>query len=424
LSDKTPRIFVQHRAFGLWTKGIDDVLMDSFDKVQRILGEYGLAVERVRENRIDYCYHTNAIVSPHKVFKEVGGVVRNLYTNLKRGKSDFELRRVDNGTVLHKDYLFLGSVKRDNVGVRIYDKVKEVIEMGYKGFFFDIWLENGLVNNYDKYCFEYALTQGRVEAIHRARLMFYVEHGINPDIKQQFDDALSDKNITNTELKNLADSYMPATTPVINVEFETKRNFYRYSDEFIEQFTYEPRIVHPALVWLYKILDNRVVWLDYLTSKTLTFRKTAPRNEKNEDKAEINSYVDWWNRLRNTKIGGIQTDAELLRDYSRKLDKRIITERMINSVAALAVYDDSTKTGFIEDLSDQLAELSNQTDNDVYRLRKLMFVSEDGEIIEKLDSKMLRNYQAKKERKDKQLKNRKKQNIAKSDDVNDKEQNK
>ena len=82
--------------------------------------------------------------------------------------------------------------------------------------------------------------------------------------------TLENKNTTLADYKRLADKHLPKTTAVINIEYETKRKFYYYSDKFIEAFKHTPRSISKPLERLYKILDNRSIFLDYLTSKTLT----------------------------------------------------------------------------------------------------------------------------------------------------------
>jgi len=72
-NDDTPRIQIQLRALGLWTRGIDEVMVDAYKRVATLLSDYDLTIERVAENRIDYCYHTNAVSSPNKIFKETDG---------------------------------------------------------------------------------------------------------------------------------------------------------------------------------------------------------------------------------------------------------------------------------------------------------------------------------------------------------------
>ena len=407
-NDITPRICVQIRSIPLWTRGVEEILTDSYNNLDKILSDYGLEICRLRENRVDFCYHTNAITSPDKVFNEVKGRVKYLHSNLEDYNIRGKTKRCDDGTILRKDYICFGSIDSNNVRARVYDKVREVIEKGYKGFFFQLWHDNGLVNYYDKFCFEYALPYHYKEYIHRARLEFYIEHGTNEEKKKEFADALKDKNLTLARAKKLADEYMPRTTAVINIEYETKRKFYYYSDKFIEHFKHTPRMIPSPLLRLYKILDNREAFLDYLTRSTLSFHHTY-HIENGEKIQGINKktgeyeYVDWWKRLRNTKLVEIESDEKFLRDYSCDLDKKCVMVRAINNIASVAVYGDNVDTGFVADVSDLM---SNITDNAAHVMVKAM--SEYGEVMDDIEGDMLKYYSTKKAAKEKLLKNRKK----------------
>jgi hypothetical protein len=397
-NNETPRVVVQVRAFGLWTKGIDAILQESFDKVQAFLADFTLSVDWCRESRIDYCFHTNSISSVNKLFKEDSrGKVKNLHTNLKKVKWNADLVHELDGTVHIKDYLCYGSMERktSNVRARVYNKVKEVIEVGYKAFFFEIWYKNGL-SFYDKWCMEYAFKHRDTDYFAKAGLEFYIEHGTSPARKEKYKRALENPKTTMAQFKALVAEHMPKVTTILNIEYETKRKFYYYSDEFINHGlklddgrgdTAKP------MERIYKILDNRDLFIDYLTSKTLSFYKL----ENGEPK-----YLAWWERLRNTKHDAKKTDGKLIREYACNMDKKAVQRRAINSIASNAVYEDRIKTGFVEDLSDMLSDIS---DNQAHRM---LLIADDGEVVESLDASVVSDYKVIKERKEKYLKNRKK----------------
>ena len=71
----------------------------------------------------------------------------------KKGSEDYEI-----------DYLALGK-RSQKVFIRIYLKSKEVVEKGYKPWFFKVWLFNGLINRYDLYCYEYAFLKHSWKAL-------------------------------------------------------------------------------------------------------------------------------------------------------------------------------------------------------------------------------------------------------------------
>ncbi|GHV42089.1 hypothetical protein FACS189490_10290 [Clostridia bacterium] len=238
------------------------------------------------------------------------------------------------------------------------------------------------------------------EVMEKGRLMFYIEYGADERVKKEFELSLKDENMTLAQYKALADAYVPQVTTIVNIEYETKRKFYYYSDNFIEAFKMSPREKVPKpLERLFKILDNRSVFLDYLTSKSLCFFKRpksnadAAANAADEDDTDNErEYLSWWKRLRNTKQPGFDADTKLLRDYSHKMDTHIIKAKAINAIASSAVYADNLDTDFTEDLSDFLADLNDNS-------------KEKGELLQ--------FYAFRKSAKNKTVKNRKRKNAEK-----------
>jgi len=87
------------------------------------------------------------------------------------------------------------------------------------------------------------------------------------------------------------------------------------------------------------------------------------------------------------------------------MDKKCVQKRAINAVASSAVYDDRLDSGFIEDLSDFLSDIS---DNQAHKMARLLFVDEYGEVAEDIYGKLLRDYKIVKAKKEVQLRNSKK----------------
>jgi hypothetical protein len=364
-NEKTPRIAVQIRAYGLWLHGVDEMVFGSFDAVRELLGEYGAEVGAVFENRIDYCYHTNFIVAPEKLFSD-DSLRRHLKTTLTRyhftgrvhtsGEEDYY-------SDLTRDYSAFGERKSNYVFVRFYNKALEVIEQGYKGFFFELWHKSGLINAYDKYCFEYAYQTRNYNSVHKARLLFYMEHGRDESLKYQFMELLRGAYTTSQMIRDAADRYMPGLTVVFNIEFETKRKFYYLSDKFIDGLSYtmraglEKSAGRDALKRLYRIIDNRRLFINYLSGDVLCFCDS--RSSIGEDGSV--KYCDWWRRLRATRFGGPDVDLKLARVYQTNMDKEIQKKRFINALARQSVLDGSDNTSFIDDVASMLSLLN---DND------------------------------------------------------------
>jgi len=428
----TPRIVIQLRAFGLWTRGVDEILIDAYRRVERMLLDYGCTIEKTRESRIDYCFHTNAITNVDALLVETKGRVKNLHTNLKHVTLVADLEHLTDGTKFHKDYLCFGRKESNNVRARIYDKVKEVIEMGYKDFFFKIWYDNGLISYYDKWCMEYAFPFRNVDYLYKAAVAFYVEHGfcksvgsekcileeifkcsllcVPTDYYKRCKVAIDNERTTLADFKKLAKEHMPKVTSILNIEYETKRKFYYYSDKFIQNFRTVERTIPAPLERIYKILDNKGIFLDYLTSKTLAFHagKDASGNLK---------YLAWWLRLRNTKLGGIKANEKLLREYSFEMDKRVVMQRTVSAIASNAVYDDNLETGFVEDFSDFVSYIS---DNESHRMgRMVIYNTDEADMLQSEDLPTAFNlrYAQAKSKKERQLKNRKKKKDVIHDNI-------
>jgi len=416
-NEATPRIVVQLRAFGLWTHGVDEILNDAYKRIEGILRDYcgnTFAIRKCRENRVDYCYHTNAISNVSRLIEKDSRTrrVKNLESNLTSYVIHGERESAEGGSIFNDDYICLGKVKSNNVRARIYDKVKEVIELGYKDFFFKIWYDNGLISYYDKWCMEYAFPYRNTDYLYKAAVAFYVEHMYEiydkrpenelflPDYLSNCVKALNNENATLADFKALAREHMPAVTRILNIEYETKRKFYYYSDKFIEGFKTVERTIPQPLERIYQILDNKGIFLDYLTSTTLSFY--SGKDENGEPR-----YLAWWKRLRKTKLGGIKADEKLLREYSFMMDKRCVQRRAISAVASNAVYDDNIDSGFVEDFSDFMANL---TDNEAHEMTKIAMVNTySGFLLEEEDisKAFLKDYSQNKEKKNKRLKNRK-----------------
>jgi hypothetical protein len=417
MNDKTPRIQVQIRSMGLWIYGIDKMVKDSYNTAASVLSDYGMVIDRVMESRIDYCYNTNYVKNFNEIFSD-GYIETHGHSNLDQGGDFF--RASSKGMVgldISKNYFHMGSRKSKNVFFRAYHKGIEVVELGYKGYFFKIWHENGLISTYDRYCLEYAYTQaggtgkGNYEHIHKARLMFYLEYGNDEARKSKYTTALNDINTTLRHFKELVDEYMPDVTTVINLEYQTKRKFYKYTDDYMDELrTAERERMPEQLERLYKVIDNRALWLNYLTKETFSLRKQV---QDNPDGLPI--YTDMWYRLRACKLGGVKkADYRWLRDYTQWLDEEVIKERFVSTVGSYAVHNGSLESGFLEDFAAAVTGLNDNHKAGEKKRLSVTVTGEDGEVIDSLHGTHLSFYKVKKEVKNKTVKNRRRRIIEAS----------
>lgn len=383
-NSNTPRIMVQIRSFYLWTEGIEKSIYQSFDRVSKLLNHYGLQVDKVQENRIDYAFHTNCIQNPNKFFS-LEKLKSICHGSLTRGKLIFDLHSKTQSYDI--EYLSLGTHNSNNLFFRTYHKSKEVIEMNYKSFFFDIWFDNGLINFYDKYCYEYAYKIGRYDKIYEAMLKFYLEYGQDIKLKQDINLLLRDTNAKLEDIKSFACSFMPPVTKILNIEFETKRKYYYYYQDAIEMLPCSSKV--SKLDKLFKIVENRKIFIDMLTENVVCFKK----DEK---------YLDFWKRLKSVKIKSLSND-KIKANYNTDVDLDKLLKRALNSVMSYSVHKSNLSDDIVTDFIDVLANLN---DNDVVSKDFRVVDTSTGEVINIYDSVLKSEYKDKKNKKYKQIKNR------------------
>jgi hypothetical protein len=386
-NEKTPRILIKIRSMPLWIEPIDKVLEETLKTLDKVLSDYNLSAQCTRENRIDYCYHTNYIQNPRKHFKDEV-LESTLVTTMKSYGVQGKIKRQFSKTKLTKDYICFGNRKSNNVFIRIYNKTREVIEQGYKAFFIHKWYEHKLISFYDKYCLEYAFEHKNYDKLHTARLNFYLQYGQDKTIKKRILDLLNNEETTRQDIEAFADLIMPKVTIICNIEFETKRKFYYYSDKQINALPLLDNSKDYRLHRLFKIIDNRVIFLNYINHDLMTYEKNGKT-------------CSWWKRLQECKIKSVSSKKdELSREYNKNLNEKLVKRKFINNVASLSVYSDNNDTDFTTDICDVL---SNMNDNHT----QYGLVSELGVLGEEISSELLRDYQVIKDKKNRLLKNRK-----------------
>lgn len=326
----TPRIVVQCRANSLWTNGITETLHDSISFLEKFLIVYKLKISKVQENRIDYCYHTNYYESMNFLTDDF--ICNNIETSYSVGSKVFQKSSKN----IDLEYLSLGKRQSNNTFFRLYNKTNEVVQLAYKGFFLDIWHKSKLISYYDKFCLEEAYKHKNYMYVYHGMMKFYIKYGTDNTIKAKFNKALNDTNLTLKDYKKLVKGICPPITLIINLEFQTMRKFYYSSDKVIDTLDTNCKTV---LKRLFKIIDNRKLFLDYLTSNTLKF--TDGYDNMN----------DFWKRLRKVKIKDLSVDRELVREYVHNLDMENIRNRTIRDVATYALYKDNNDTTLSQDLS-------------------------------------------------------------------------
>lgn len=355
----TPPLFVQLRSNYLWTMGAKKSFDYSVEIITKILDGFGIAVERIQENRIDYAYHTNYIQDLLNFFPEQH--LNNMQiSEFKRWHKEGDFAFDD----IFCDYFTLGRRKSNNIFLRVYNKSKEVIEIGYKQFFVNIWYDCGLISQYDKFLLEKAFIYGKYDAIQKARCAWYMCYGENPAIKLDIMQLNENPDTPAKSYKKLADKLVPDLTVVCNVEFQTKRKYYdRLDIPLITTETGAKQSVYNIFECYQTILDKLTCGGDYERNGCIRFIKYKG------DWAEIprlkRPVASWWQLLQNCKPYELGSDLnfEILRKYQVSLDIERRKNCALSGIASnIAYYKKSKDTPFENDLYDLVSSLN---DNDL-----------------------------------------------------------
>lgn len=352
----TSNIIVQIRSKPLWLIGPVKAFEESYRVIESIAKRFHLQISEVKENRIDYCWHTNYLSNPEKFFR-----IDNL--------DEMRVSTIDDCFYHYKfkpligyesDYVSMGK-RGSKCFIRIYLKTKEVVEQGYKPWFLNIWLFNNMISHYDYYVLSNLYSLRNWTCIDLIRLQFYLDYGksefYKTEINKYFESYFKKGSVNQTSVARLADMLVPRITKVMNNEYQITR---RMTKSFC-------LVEHPkndklgVLKRIYDIFDNHNLITDYLTHST--FRLVQPSTDTNKSRADYNEY---WKRLRNTKvIECFKKDypVKLIRDYSRHMNWELMKSRFIHSSINFSLYS----FGLKEDvpLKDYGKLLTFLNDNDI-----------------------------------------------------------
>lgn len=355
----TSQILVQLRSKTLWMDSVRSAIDESLADVEKIVKHFRFKILEVKENRIDYCWHTNYIQNPESYFlpdnfakMRLSRMDDSLVHVKYKGNNDYEI-----------DYVTLGCKSSANVFFRIYLKSKEVVEKGYKAFFLKIWYLNGMISRYDLYCYEYAYDNKNWDYLNLGRLKFYLEHGSDILIKGTCKDILEGKiKMKYDDLKHFADMITPAVTLVINVEYQTMRKF--------SQSVVLPDSTYNFKKWgvrsrLYDIVDNYRYIANYLVKHCVRF--VTPYGDKNKSRRED---CPFWSCLaRSRTIDGKNTPADTvaIRQYDHERNAELVKKRALGSIASFNLYRKGENQ---EDVEQDIVDfISSLNDNDFENMK-------------------------------------------------------
>ena len=392
---QTPRIQVQLRTRSLVLDGLYGSIQKSFDMVEDLLLAFGLEIGEICENRIDYAFHTNAIQKPMEMFSDES-LSKHLVTTFREEWKHVWITN-NKDEFFDLDYIALGSRKSNSVFFRAYAKAKEVVQLNYKGFFFEKWRARGLISRYDQFVYEkaYELKSFKTGCL-VGRIEWYLRYGKDEELKEKLSKLLKSCYVNsdnNPHIENEIKGILPPPTVVLNLEFETKRKFYTKLDDFISCYEYVHKGDIP-LKRLYKILSLRREIINKLFTDVVKFVENRFDSDSDE--------MDFWKRIRRVKIED-QPDKPLLDawySYSRNLDVRRTTRSFSANLASLAMIqrNEAATSSFADDIweaftllnDNKIIELSESRSKVLSRVFKQITPSSYS-AIQKKKSRQLRN---------------------------------
>lgn len=358
----TSQIIVQLRSRPLWLDTTIGAFEYSYDVVKAVCKYFGLHILEVKENRVDYAWHTNYLQNPEHFFR-IDNFVKMQVSRYKYVQYLYFFKPHDE---YDGDYISLGR-RSDKCFVRIYLKSKEVIEQQAKPWFLQIWREHKMISEYDYYVYNKLYDLGKWCMLDSCRLMFYCEFGIDEYLKSECRKLLDAAAPNYAAISSLADKLTPRVTLVTNVEFQTTRKSSK-SYCLIEK---EDNKKYCEASRIYDYMDNRRMITEYLTRATL--RLVDRDTDVNKSRCD---YCAFWKALRAAKqmeVRRSKHQLKFVRDYSRKKSIDMVKKRMVNSIVTYGLYvkgvnDDEA----IQDAIDALVMLN---DNDLqamkrYKIRK------------------------------------------------------
>ena len=353
----TSEIIVQIRSSLLWGLGVHAAFERSYSWVEGICQMYGFRILEVKENRTDFCYHSNYLEQPEDFFS------KDSFEKMRHTRLGDGTRYIfkDNGTRKDKFAYLCRGKRGDKTFLRIYNKSMEVVEEGYKAFFLKTWLFHGLINRYDFDIMErcYLKRSWKYETI--ARIIWYLEHGTDDyykDLcKQQL--AVFEKAAKITpKMMELSDKLTPPVTTIINVEFQLMRK----GSKSYDLYTLKDNSSKGPCRRIYDFLDNRRLITDYLTSTT--FRLVEKTGDENKSRRPD---CGFWKSLRHTKMvdcAKLPEGLKIHRIYSRQLNAERMKQDIIHKTVTYGMYN----KGINDDspVSDIMLSILKLNDNDIH----------------------------------------------------------
>ena len=357
----TSEIIVQIRSEMLWLHGVTDAFEKSYEWVRALCDMYHLTIQEVKENRTDFCWHSNYLEDPSRFFtKENMDAMRctrlgkrTMYIYNDRGSSDSDFSYYSRGERGGKTFL------------RIYNKTMEVVQQGYKAFFLKTWLFHGLINRYDFDIYERAYLKQSWDYVTIARLNFYVQHGTNELYRNECMKLIKQHEESGSytdAMIALADQLTPPVNMIINVEYQLTRK----ASKSYKILPIKDNTGTGEAKRIYDFLDNHRLIVDYLTDSV--FRMVEKTGDSNKSRRPN---CGFWIALRRTKLvdaAPVPNGLKMQRIYKRQLSAEKMKKAVIHKVVTYGLY----MKGLNNDspVSDAMEAILRLNDNDIKEAKR------------------------------------------------------
>ncbi len=369
----TCEIIVQIRSYMLWMYGVHESFRKSMEYVQAFCDMHKLQIAFVQENRVDYCFHSNYLSNPQQFFS-----TENFYKMRVDRWSDAYHHTTKVGSDGYEvDYISVGS-RGGKCFIRIYLKSKEVVEQGYKAFFFKVWMLHGLISRYDLYCYEKAYVQKSWNYMTIARFEFYLEYGSNHLAKEtcrKYIQQYSESRKITDQMLRFADQITPKVHLIINVEFQTLRK----GSKSYDLLPVKDNSSKGVCKRVYDYLDNRQLIIRYLTHDIFRLVEIDD-DDTNKSRRD---YCGFWKALRSAKLVDMHKfpdGIKLTRIYNRKLNKDLVKRQLLNKTVVYGFYNRGMNQDNV--MRDCMQALLEMNDNDIvnamrYKQKKSLKFNQD-----------------------------------------------
>lgn len=404
LNPVTPEIWVQIRSQNLWLTGEHQAIKESIMDIENLLSQFDIEIDNVKENRIDYAYHTNYVQDPTDYFKSQN-MNKMQKSRFERGSLEFGFK---GDFEVETDYITLGRKKSNNIFFRGYNKSKEVIEQQYKQFFIKLWYLENMISYFDFYCMEKAFLKAsrtNYKYLDVARLEFYLEFGKDQNFKDKINHIIKQDTLDYDLIIKLADVLTPKVTIIMNIEIETKRKFYYSMDNSVDALLKLKSKDFPSYAdKLIVKLDNKQVFHNHLVCNNeeqkgvIRFLDFKAKNKNGKPWTTKDKFPtsDMWKRLQSVKVNKKfdEENVKLSREYQKNLDTELMKTKLINTLSTYSLYihGDDVQNDLLHDSLDFMSTL-NETDMEKaidYKRKKIALLQNrlgDIEGVSKLENK-------------------------------------